>query len=353
MMLYSYKSNANRGLDLDGVVEDPESVVWTERWQDYGECEVTVPASEAPLVAVGRFLVLEGRRMACEVVKLLVQDGKATATGRDALWILDRRIIVGTSKMNGKVEDFARSLISSWITPSSTRLPVVLGPSAGIADTANLQRSWKNVGQACLDLARDYGFGLQATMATASGSRGHVIQVYCAESQDRGLVLSRDIGNVASERILDDASDLVNYVYIGAGDDEDGRRYYEYFGRNQGTGLDFHAQFVDRRDAAVVVPFVSMAEWGDPYGCADATSFVWGFSDGPQVVAEAREETVGYETSYRITAIYARIPMLFYNQTVACARIRTEDFSEILPAKDSAIRAALTMSDTFQAWALT
>lgn len=347
MMLYSHTVGDVR-TTLADVIEDPVSVVWTERWDSYGECKVVVPAEEASKVAVGRALTLEGRRMACQVVSLLVQDGLATATGRDVLGWLGTRIIDGTIRRDGYVEGFIGELVESVdydSSPSSRRLPVAMGPSAGITDTASIQRSWRNIGEVVTEMAQEYGFGVMARLE----DRRAVI--FCQPRTDRGLAISREIGNLASERILDDESGEVNDVTVGIGDwyGSTARATFSFTSSSR-TGTRLREAFLDRRDVATWLALPeALEEWGQPYGCADATGQIWGFG-APRLYAVSVEEG----GAFVIQEVYARIPMLFQNGATACAAVRSEDFAEVLPDMDALVRANYTPTAAgTQSWTLT
>lgn len=348
MMLYSYTAGTEN-IVLRDVVEDPVSVVWTERWDSYGECKVVVPAEEASKVAVGRVLTLEGRRMACQVVTLLVQDGLATATGRDALGWLGYRIIYGTVRRDGYVEGFIGELVESVdyqsTASASRRLPVEMGPSAGIPDTASIQRSWRNVGEVVTEVAQTYGFGVMARL------EGQRVVIYCQQRTDRGLAISRELGNLASERILDDEAGEVNRVYVGAGDYRTSPdRYiqsFTYYAR-EGTGL--REAFMDRRDVSTWITYPDLlAEWGQPYGCASATGQLWGFGS-PKLCARSVADGSGF----RIERVYARVPMLVSSGFEGCVAVESEDFADVLPAVDSLVRSAWTPTGaTVKTWTMT
>lgn len=351
MMLYSY-IDSSTSLELRDIIEDPVSVVWTERWDSYGECRIVVPASEASKVAIGRVLTLEGRRMACEVVSLLIKDGLATAEGVDALGWLDRRIIDGTVRRDGYVEGFIKELVDSVdydSSPSSRRLPVFMGPSAGIATTASLQRSWRKIGEVATELARQYGFGVTATLERV-GTTTYRLRIDCAERTDDGLTLSREIGNLSSERILDDVKKEITQVYIGGGDYRGGGRAVVELFSIYRTGLDRREAFLDRRDIPTWEYYPEVvAEWGQPYGCAEATGQYWEFGN-PRLYAICVQEGAGFV----IQRTYARIPMLFQNNLVVCAAVVSEDLAEILPDMDALIKASYspTQAET-KSWTLT
>ena len=269
MYVYSASWSTQSRYDVltrTAMIEDALSVVWTERWRDYGDCEAVLPASESGKVHVGDFIELEGRRMLCEVVSVLAEDGRITVEGEDALKVLDRRIIEGTAKREGYVEGYVRDLIASvseTATYSDRRLPVVLGESAGITTTSTMQRSYRPIGEVCLEMARSYGFGVLAKL-----NADNRIEVACFQSGDKGLVLSSDFGNVASERILDDAKGSKNCVYVGGGDFSTGKRAV-WLEKASGTvrGLGRKEEFLDRRDVPVSMPWDEFADGATEVDC--------------------------------------------------------------------------------------
>lgn len=336
MMLWSY-AVPREGAILTDVIEDPVSVVWTERWDSYGECRIVVPASEAPKVAIGNVLTLEGRRMACEVVSLLIKDGLATVEGRDVLAWLDYRIIDGTIRRDGYVEGFIREMVApveQGILPRS--LPIIMGPSAGIQATASIQRSWRPMGVVATELARQFGFGIMATRD------GNVFRIDLAERTDEGLVLSRETGNLSSERILDDRRRWVTRAIVAPGDFKDGGRVsYHFAAPEDWFALDRREAFVDRRDIPVWLYYPEIeTEWGQPVSCAQAGT-----------LSAVSVEEGG---TFVIQRIFAAVGMEFQSGTSASATVYSEDFANVLPEMDALVRANFTPTAAGRTtWAMT
>lgn len=113
-------------LELLTVIDTYVSLIWTERYSDYGDFELyTFADSDAILnLLKNRYLTLRESNTIMIIEDILletdVEEGRyITVTGRSLESILDRRIIWGQKTLTGKLQDAIHTLLNeNIISPS-------------------------------------------------------------------------------------------------------------------------------------------------------------------------------------------------------------------------------------------
>lgn len=246
MLVWHRLNAAGTAYEVQGIVEDAYSVVWTQRWQDYGEAQVDLPATRK--IAVGDLLTMPGRDMTAEVVGRTETERGVQLRCKDALSILDRRVAYPKVSNNGQVRTWVQKLLQNdrIVTDGSTHgdrtlRPMRLGDLSAIAGSASLQRSYDPVGEALLEVARAYGFdptcGLSGGLLYIGARTNAARRVWGAGKSLSGYTEDEDIG------------ESKNVAYV-AGQVYDNRRTTWAEGETTAANLDRRETSVDRRDLA-------------------------------------------------------------------------------------------------------
>lgn len=259
MMLVWHRLNAaGTAYETQGIVEDAYSVVWTERWQDYGEAQVDLPPTHD--VRTGDLLTMPERDMAAEVVGRTETEKGVQLRCRDALSVLDRRIVYPTVSNNGLVKTFVEKLLANdgIVGPTNpwdrTLKPVSVGDLTAITGSANIQRSYGQVGETLLEVARASGFD-----PTCRLSGGHLV----VGARSGGVQRVWGIGRFLSGYTEDvDMSEARNVAYVGGQEHGGTREVVPVLDEEDPpANMDRKEMFVDRRD----IPFDGM----DPQTAVD------------------------------------------------------------------------------------
>ena len=273
-----YRLDADEsGYSPVGTLDDAYSVVWTERWQDYGEAQIRAPAS-CP-AQVGDIITVVGRSMAAEVVGRTETQAGAELRCKDALSVLDRRIVYPMVKNDGSVSTFVGKLLAnddivgdgsqpSW--NDRALRPLRVGDLSAITASAVLQRSYGQLGETILELGRTYGFD---PVASLSGK--HIAISARSSATSREWMLGGGLAGYVEDT---DVSNAKNVAYV-AGQTYDGARVTERIG--SGEGMARRETSVDRRDVQTKEMSWEGAEllygpihWQDPnYDPEDPTYF--------------------------------------------------------------------------------
>lgn len=262
---------------IDGII----SAVWTQRWQGYGEAVIVLPPGSD--VAVGDFLAFPARDMAVEVVRREETQKAVTLRCRDALAVLDRRVISPTVSNDGLISTFVTKMLTQdkvvrteAITSTPRTLgPVYLGDLSAIQGSAAVQRSNRPMGQVLLELARAYGFDVRMRTGL-SDAQNREWSLYVDAVAPSGAERTWGLGRgLSSFRADDDVQGYRNVAVVG-GQERDGARAtaFAWSSASMPTFLDRREEFVDRRDVPIGdMDRASVVEqYGDLANCGALTA---------------------------------------------------------------------------------
>ena len=102
-------------LDAIAVVDDYESLIWTDRYQEYGDFEIYTPVTADILNVIKQdyYLINRDSEHVMIVEKLLIKTdvetgNHITITGRSLESILKRRIVWGLRSLSGNLQNGIR-----------------------------------------------------------------------------------------------------------------------------------------------------------------------------------------------------------------------------------------------------
>ena len=316
MMLVWHRLNAaGTAYEAQGIIEDAHAVVWTERWQAYGEAQVDLPPTHD--VRTDDLLTMPERDMAVEVVGRTETEKGVQLRCRDALSILDRRIVYPTVSNNGLVRTFVQKLMSPYIGPTARGIrPLRLGDISAITASANVQRSYVHAGEALVELGATYGF--DPTCALSGG-----LLVVGARTNDVQRVwgMGRNLAGYAEDV---DTGSFRNVAYVGVQEDAHGNRVVKPVGSVNVSNLKRREEFVDRRDLAVTGMDRDALETA--YGAitrhVTATAYVRTEGSGPSaVVVDMSFETEVKMDDLDATAVIESLRQATNNDSVVAQMI--------------------------------
>lgn len=247
-------------LNAVGMVDAYKSLIWANRYNDLGDCELCVDANAAniDLLQEGRYLMRLDDEMVCRIKKIEIdtsaEDGNyLIVTGYDTKDFLDQRITWGTITCNGNLEDFIRQLATlTLISPfdDDRRLAkpngetlLQLGPKAGFTKTLSEQISFKNIGEKVREYCKTTQWGYKFAL------NGDVLsfQLYAGEDRSTEVFFSENYENLSTTKYVHDSTDLGNIALIGGAGEGADRATSSY---GWGYGADRYEVFVDARDIA-------------------------------------------------------------------------------------------------------
>lgn len=180
----------DKNLNKIGLIENAESIIWTNRYFECGDFEIYAPASKKTLnlCKIGRFLTHNDSNvpMIIEEYKITTDlDGidYITISGRCATAILARRVIFGTTAK--RPEEYASLRIRELITHNAIMPTEIYGNSVRRIDKLKFSESLlypdeieyesgeyegQNLYKAVTDICKQNGFGIKVQLEFPQGT---------------------------------------------------------------------------------------------------------------------------------------------------------------------------------------
>ena len=246
------------------AVDDYTSFIWTTRYYEPGDFELTVPMSSHNLQFLqvnnyvmrgdddGEMGIIERR----EVTQDLNGQETMTVSGRFLSSILARRIIAQQTQVSGTIAHCVSQLINvSAINPSDTarKLPIRIGTLDIPATQMQQQFTGTNLLEAIVNICKTYFVGFSLHYDADGG--GMVFDMFTgvdrsyAQSENTYAVFSSEYGNLQSSDYVEDASAVVTNVLV-AGEGEGLERKTIWASKGNPTGLSRYELFQDARNAS-------------------------------------------------------------------------------------------------------
>ena len=253
----------DENLNFMSPIESYQSAIWTTRYYKPGDFELYLPATTEILNLIKRdcYLVRDDdftQAMIIENIQITtsIEDGNfLTITGKCLKSILDRRIILKQTTVNGNVEKCIRRLITeNAITPTMSARKIdnlILGAELGITDTMNSQYTGDNLGEVVSKICINYGLGYDILLDLDKKQFIFILFKGSDRSYNQNknpfIVFSNEFDNLLSTNYINNNENYKN-VAIVAGEGEGLDR--KIFTVGTATGLKRYELFVDSRDSS-------------------------------------------------------------------------------------------------------
>lgn len=282
----------DKNLQAIGIIDAYNSLIWANRYNDVGDCELYLPASQdnIGLLQDGYYIMRGDDDMICQIKKIEIdtssEDGNyLIVTGYDVKRLLDQRIIWSTMTFDGNVEDAIRSMVQHTVcTPALTGRQmqkangdqlIFLGDSNNLPDILTEQVTYKNVGEKIREYCQTFQYGYKMTL----GAGKLWFQVYKGTDRSSEVVFSDDYENLSSTKYVDDKTNMGNVALVG-GAGEGAERARNVFG--YADGIDRYEIFVDAKDVARAVTWEELTsvypttdQGGQGYIAAGSGAYVY------------------------------------------------------------------------------
>lgn len=251
-----------------GIVDDYSSLIWANRYNDVGDCEIAIAATveNVAMLQKGNYLLRLDDDMVCRISKVEIDtnaDGNnlLIVTGVDVKGMLDQRIIWNTQTSDGNLEEFDRGLITSQCinptiperqlkTPQNAVL-LKLGTLAGFTVTSTEQISYKNLGLKIREDCKANGWGYRAIYYRGIEKK-FSFEFYKGTDRSNYVSFCPEYDNLATSKYIYDQSGLGNVALIG-GEGEGAARKKQTFGT--AIGVNRYEHFVDAKDLSTVITY--------------------------------------------------------------------------------------------------
>lgn len=254
----------NKDLDVISIVDVYESLIWTERYYEYGDFEIYTAMTQDVLnyIKTDYYLQRRGsdRVMIIEDLKIDTDSESGnhiTITGRSLESILDRRIVWTQTTLDGNLQNGIKKLITeNVISPSKPERKISNFIFKDSTDplitglTIKAQYTGDSLYDVISKVCEEKSIGFKVTL---NESKQFVFELYAGtdRSYDQTevpyVVFSPGFDNIINSNYLESKASLKNVALVG-GEGEGTARKYLAIGNT--SGLDRRELFVDARDVS-------------------------------------------------------------------------------------------------------
>lgn len=250
-------------LNQIGIIDNYISLLWVNRYDTEGDCELYVEASNLNLnlLKKGNYLSRLDDDMVCRIEKIELDTDAENGnyliiTGYDVKKILSQRIIWSQSNVDGNVEDYIRSIVynsvvnpnlsARAITNASGRQNFLLGDKANFKEVITQQASYKSVSEKIQEFCKMYGWGYKVIVDIGN----FYFVLYKGTDRSDSVIFADEFENLISTKYVEDFSKIGNVALI-AGEGEGSKRSRNVSGYAE--GLDRYEIYIDARDISRVI----------------------------------------------------------------------------------------------------
>ncbi len=252
----------NRSLDVIAIVDDYESAIWTDRYQEYGDFEIYTPVTSDILAVFKQDYYLLNRESEHVMIveKLLIKTdvelgNHVTVTGRSLESILLRRIVWKQRSISGNLQNGIKTLLEeNVISPADPdrRIDNFIFEESTDPRITSLTIDAQYTGDELYDviskLCKEHDIGFKVTL---NDNKQFVFKLYMGidrsyeQTENPYVIFSPNFENIVNSNYIESKSALKNVTLIG-GEGEGSARRYTTVG--SAKGLDRRELFTDARD---------------------------------------------------------------------------------------------------------
>lgn len=241
------------------IIDTYLSVIWSNRYNTVGDCELVISASIENLnkIKESKYIERSDDDMACEIDKIELKTDEENGnqliiTGTDVKNILYQRIVEKQTNFNGSVEDYIRTLIEdSIVNPTNPDRKIenfILGDRKGFTESIKQQATYSNVGEKIEDLCKQLGWGFKITIK----DKKFVFLLFKGKDKTEYISFSPEYDNISTTDYVQDNTNIKNVALI-AGEGEGVNRAVTIIG--SGKGIDRHEIYIDERNTSSVIEY--------------------------------------------------------------------------------------------------
>lgn len=252
----------NKSLDVIAIVDVYESVIWTERYYEYGDFELYTAMTQDLLnyIKTDNYIQRVGsdRVMIIEEIRIDTDSetgNHITITGRSLESILDRRVIWSQTTISGNLQNGIKKIINeNIISPSKEERKISNFIFKDSTDsqitglTVEAQYTGDNLYDVISKVCEEKSIGFKVSL---NENKQFVFELYAGADRSYEqtnypyVVFSPNFDNIINSNYLESKENLKNVALVG-GEGEGTARKYLAIGNT--SGLDRRELFVDARD---------------------------------------------------------------------------------------------------------
>lgn len=253
----------NKDLERVGIIDSYTSLIWANRYDEVGDCELYVKATTENLQMLkkGYHLSRDDDEMVCRIESIEldtdVENGNyLIVTGYDVKKITEQRVIWSQTNVDGNVEDYIRNLVYKSLTNPNLSARAItnsrgvqnflLGDKANFKEVTTQQVTYDNVGEKIKELCKQFEWGYKVIVDIGN----YYFCLYKGVDRSDNVIFSKEYENIVSTKYKEDSSHLANVALV-AGEGEGSKRSRNVSG--YATSLNRYEIYVDARDLSKTI----------------------------------------------------------------------------------------------------
>jgi len=248
----------DNSLSVLGVVDEYQSLIWTERYYEAGDCEVYVKANKKNLdmFKTGNFITIKEQSTFCRITSVNIHTDANNGAwlivkGKDARSILNQRVVIQQKYVYDYAKNIIKGLIEDNLTNatqanrnlSNLNLDTDITPDDYFRQDTDFFYLFDKIVEIC----RLFGYGSRMKWYT-NGMMAFQLYVgkdrSASQSVNDMVVFSEDYNNLSGSDYTYDETTFKNAAYI-AGEGEGVDRTLMQI--NEGTGIERYELYVDAK----------------------------------------------------------------------------------------------------------
>ena len=260
----------NKDLEMIGVIDSYKSLIWANRYNTVGDCELYVIATDNNLLLLqkGNFLMRLDDSMVCQIKKIELDTDTENGnylivSGYDVKRLLDQRIIWGTMSCDGNVETFIRKMVNNALGNASLSARRIvnsggsrifyLGDVAGFTEVLTEQISYKNIGEKVREYCLKYGWGYKVIL----NNNKFWFQLYKGTDRTDSVIFSNNYENLSATKYIEDETNMGNVALV-AGEGQGSKRSKNISGYAE--SFDRYEVYVDAKDISKTITWEELTD---------------------------------------------------------------------------------------------
>lgn len=239
------------------AIDEYESLIWTERYNQAGSFEIYMPGSKELLGKVKQnyYAWMKGSEQDMIIEQIEIKGGMVTFSGRSLESILDRRIIWNQTILNSKLQYAIRRLLNeNVISPSiaDRKIPNFIFEESTDPAITNLeirvQYTGDNLYESLVSICDSYGIGFTVRL---NDQNKFVFKLYSGKDRTESqmvnprVVFSPNFDNLISSNYIESDKAFKNVTLVSGEDQGNSRRTFIV---GSAKGLARRELFTDARD---------------------------------------------------------------------------------------------------------
>ena len=252
----------NTSLDAISIVEDYESLIWTDRYQEYGDFEIYTPVTQEILSVLKQdyYLINRDSEHTMIIEKLLIKTdvelgNHITVTGRSLESILKRRIVWGQRSITGNLQNGIKTMFEeNIINPEDPARKIdnfIFEESTDERITSlniDIQCTGDELYDVVVKLCKEHNIGFKVIL---NDNKQFVFKLYAGtdrsydQTENTYVIFSPNFENIVNSNYIESKSAMKNVTLVGGEGEGAERRYYTV---GSASGLERRELFTDARD---------------------------------------------------------------------------------------------------------